>query len=594
VAALSAVVRAAYLYVYAASDPLYDHLLHDARRYHEWASALALGNPWEAGPFHQAPLYPYLVALVYALAGTRPLAVYGIQLLCGLATILLVWRIGSFVRDRRAGLVAASLAALYGPFLFYETRLLPATLVVFLSAVAVERLLAADRSSRNLLWLVAGIVLGLSAIASPGSLLLLLLAIPWTLGDRARARPLRARRAGLLLAGAALVIVPVTVRNAWVGEEAVLISTNGGITFYQGNNPVAGGVFSAPEGFSGSVFTQRQESRALAERETGTPLTDSEVSRFWLRKGVAFLASEPGRAARLVGRKLAFALDDYEQPLEYAPSLDPNPIRFLVPLPFAVLLGLAAIRLFPSVGRLSRGESLLVLALAAQVLVLLLFYVSSRYRLPAVPALAVLAGSGAVLAWDRLREAGRRMVVPLLSGAALSLFSFFFMPLADPGHYRSVEAMALCDRAGACFAAKRLDEAISGYREAIRLDPTYAFAHLDLAHALDARGDRAEAEREMREAVRLAPGVAEAHLALGVHLYEEGRLVEAADRFAEAFRLGPTADTGNNLIGTCLKLGRLAEALAAWRAMKTRGLPVDPQLESWIRESEGAGGGTGP
>ena len=119
VLASSAVVRVAYLSVYAASDPLYDHLLHDAKRYHEWASALALGKTWEAGAFHQAPLYPYLVALVYALAGARPLAVYVIQLLCGLATILLVWRIGSLARNRRAGLVAGSILALHGVLVFH-------------------------------------------------------------------------------------------------------------------------------------------------------------------------------------------------------------------------------------------------------------------------------------------------------------------------------------------------------------------------------------------------------------------------------------------------------------------------------------------
>jgi len=116
---VSAAVRVAYLFVYAARDPLYDHLLHDAKRYHEWASALAAGKPWEAGSFHQAPLYPYLVALAYALVGARPLAVYVIQLLCGLATIFLVWRIGSLARNRRAGLVAGSILALHGVLVFH-------------------------------------------------------------------------------------------------------------------------------------------------------------------------------------------------------------------------------------------------------------------------------------------------------------------------------------------------------------------------------------------------------------------------------------------------------------------------------------------
>ena len=49
--------------------------------------------------------------------------------------------------------------------------------------------------------------------------------------------------------------------------------------------------------------------------------------------------------------------------------------------------------------------------------------------------------------------------------------------------------------------------------------------------------------------------------------------------FAEAWRLAPTdAAAGNNLAGTYLKLGRVAEARAVLRSMRERGLLIDPPL----------------
>ena len=51
----------------------------------------------------------------------------------------------------------------------------------------------------------------------------------------------------------------------------------------------------------------------------------------------------------------------------------------------------------------------------------------------------------------------------------------------------------------------QLDEAMSHYREALRLSPDLAQAHNNLGLALARTGDVDGAVREMREAVRLAP-----------------------------------------------------------------------------------------
>ncbi len=580
----AAASRAAYFFLYS-KDPLYGHLLHDAKRYHEWAAAWAEGNRFEEGPFYQAPLYPWLLSLVYRVVGPIPAAAYGLQLIGGCATVVLVHRVGGRIGGARAGALAAALAALYGTLLFYETKLLPASLAVFLSALLVDRLQVADASRSPVVFLPAGLVLGLASLTNPSSLLALPLALAWIAAERARSGGQRLRRAGWLVAGSLAAIVPASASNYRASGELVLVSANGGVTFYQGNHAGARGVFAAPEGFSGSIFTQREESHALAERESGRPLRDGEVSSFWFRKGLRFAIEQPAAWLALEARKLLLAVSSVELPLEYHPRLDGNPARWLAPAPFALVLALASLRLVLG-RRTSRAEGPVWILLGAVLGTLLLFYVSSRYRLSAMPALASLGGWGAAMLWERGRAAPRAVAVPGLLAAAVLLGSAGYAPLAQRGLLSVLDARGLADLAEARRAAGCTEEAVALYRRAVALNPRDAYARLDLSKALRAAGDLSAAERELRETVRRAPALAEARYDLGVLLFESGRLEEAAVEFREASRLEPaSAPAANNLLGTLLKLGSLEEALEVHHEMVSRGLPVDPPLAAWASDA---------
>ncbi len=579
----AAAARAAYLFLYAA-DPLYGYLLHDAKRYHEWAMAWAEGRTWEAAPFYQAPLYPWLLSLLYRVAGPRPAAAYGLQLLGGCFLVLLVHRIAARIGGPRAGAVAAGLAALYGTFAFYETKLLPASIAALLAAFLVDRLQAADASTRALAFLPAGLVLGLASLANPSSLLALPLALVWTALDRGRHGRERLRRGSWLVAGTVVAVLPVTARNYLSSGELILVSTNGGITFYQGNHPGAGGVFGAPEGFSGSIFTQREESRAIAEKEVGRPLRDSEVSAFWFRRGMRFAAGDPARWLALEGRKLLLAASNTEIPLEVHPRLDGNPARFLAPAPFALILALASLRLLGG-RRVSRAEGPVLIVLGAVLATLLLFYVSSRYRLPAVPALLALAGYGVAACWEDARRTRRALLSPAILAACVFTASLAYAPLSRRDLLAILDARGLADLAEARVGSGLGQEAVVLYNRAVSMNPDDAYARLDLAKALRATGDASGAERELREAVRIAPTLSEARYDLGVLLFESGRLAPAAEEFRQACRLDPSSvPAANNLLGTLLKLGLKEEAIQVHRGMTSRGLRVDPPLAAWIRD----------
>jgi predicted CXXCH cytochrome family protein len=86
----------------------------------------------------------------------------------------------------------------------------------------------------------------------------------------------------------------------------------------------------------------------------------------------------------------------------------------------------------------------------------------------------------------------------------------------------------------------RPGEAVAAFETALRLDPNFTPARLDLADLLRSLGRDAEAEAPLREAVRLDANDAAAHYALALWLLRQKKDVEARDELARAFALAPT------------------------------------------------------
>ncbi len=111
-----------------------------------------------------------------------------------------------------------------------------------------------------------------------------------------------------------------------------------------------------------------------------------------------------------------------------------------------------------------------------------------------------------------------------------------------------------------------IDEAVTHYREALRLRPNDAEAHDNLGSALQKQGSDEEAAAHHRQALALNPNFAEAHTNLGNVLAKQDQLHAAATHHREAIRLDPNlAEAHANLGGTLLHQGDLDAALAHYR-----------------------------
>ncbi len=137
----------------------------------------------------------------------------------------------------------------------------------------------------------------------------------------------------------------------------------------------------------------------------------------------------------------------------------------------------------------------------------------------------------------------------------------------------------------------KLDEAIAAYREAIRLQPDFAPARLNLGAILcDVKHDYTGAEAEFRETIRRQPHDAAAHLNLGTALVAQGKVSEAIAAYREAIRHKPELAEAHCNLGLALRQqGQYAEALAELRVGHELGSKRPrwgyPSAQ-WLREAE--------
>jgi tetratricopeptide (TPR) repeat protein len=192
----------------------------------------------------------------------------------------------------------------------------------------------------------------------------------------------------------------------------------------------------------------------------------------------------------------------------------------------------------------------------------LYFIKGHRYEVEFLPALVLLALIGilslerALACQPRHRMSGRMLrwgwSILLGFSVAFSLFA-------------SVQQCAESDNdlGMQLQGTGRLPEAIRHYKQALRLYPDLADAHINLGNAMLQSGRIREAIGHYEQALRIKPDFPKAHNDFGVALARLGRLPEAISHYEQALRINPTLfrvhyNLGNALVQT----GKIKEAIA--------------------------------
>jgi len=111
----------------------------------------------------------------------------------------------------------------------------------------------------------------------------------------------------------------------------------------------------------------------------------------------------------------------------------------------------------------------------------------------------------------------------------------------------------------ALSAEQKIEEAISHYKMAIKINPDLADAHYNLGNALVAEGKNEEAISHYKMAIKIKPDYADAYNNLGVALLNAKMTEEAIDYFKEAIRIRPDYAKAYNNLGNALSAERKTE-----------------------------------
>jgi hypothetical protein len=533
---LGLLVRLVYIGGQAATDPFFARPVADGAYYVEWGQALAHGfaspgggHPKDhLGAFYLAPLYAFTLAGFFKVFGQNFGLLFYFQHLAIVAAAGLFALAMRRLVSPAAGLAAAILVMAYHPTIFFASRPLGEPLALALLAGS---LYAGTRGSRPA-DAVCGLLSGIAALARPNLVLVPLVWCALRLFER------RAWHAAALLAGLVLAVAPITLHNLDASGHPVAVSSNGGVTLYHGNAPGAIGIAHYSPGLSSGLPGQRPAATRLASFFAGRELDAVEADRYWGREAVRARLADPLDTAVLLGRRVGLVLSSVELTLDYAPALDAAPWRWLAPIPFALVLGLAVGGLLAR-GVRGTGGAVVWSAVAACALTPLAFYVSSRYRLPFATLLCLPAGAGLAALFDRDLPARRRGVAAL--GLAVTASLSWLIPVGEAR--AASEATALARRAAAAMEAGDGTAARTDLDRALELDPDSLVALRGMQDLLQQTGKGSEFDRYMQRALEVHPrSLAERWRSTVLESVARGDLAGALRSFESAAAQGVDLD----------------------------------------------------
>jgi tetratricopeptide (TPR) repeat protein len=300
------------------------------------------------------------------------------------------------------------------------------------------------------------------------------------------------------LIGAALLVLPATVHNVRQGD-AVLIASAGGENLFIGNQRGADGRHTPLSPSSPDLFSQRIEAKRIAEAAGGGTLRPSQVSSYWTGRAVTEVTADPGGWLKLLGRKLLLMADPGDPADMYSLALERSlylPGLYLLILPAGFVLAAGGI----GIAAASRSKQAipLLLFVGFHITVLLLFFVSTRLRVPLYLGLALFAGYGLdhlAAGWKRKdRRTAVVLAVALILGFTIAGFA-----REQPSDRERVRLAAVLSMEGA------LDDGLEVLAPALNQDPPNPVVEDQAGWLLQKKRDWSGAEARYRRALEGIP-----------------------------------------------------------------------------------------
>jgi tetratricopeptide (TPR) repeat protein len=413
--------------------------------------------------------------------------------------------------------------------------------------------------------------MGALALTRENALIFVLVIAVWSSVERSlNIRRTLVERTVPFVAGLAIVLSPVLIRNYALDGGFYLTTSQFGPNFYIGNNPQADGTYASIRFGRGAPEFERTDATEVAEASVGRPLSPSEVSSFWTGRALGFITAQPLAWLELMGRKVLLLINrhemlDTESQESYAEWSWPLRLigwfgHFGLLVPLAVLGIMVTWR--------ARRRLWIVHALAITYAAsVVMFYVFARYRYPLVPFLLLFAAAPFDSPQRTLRALwlaqGQRRRRWLIVATTATIAVGANLPILAPALMQAITENNL---GTALQEQQRYDEAIRHHQRAIDLVPDYAPAYNNLGAALRASGRVDEAIASYRKALALRPDFPSASFNLGNALLVKGD-AGAVEQYRAAVQASPQSVEAHNNLGIALAArGDMTGAIAAFRA----------------------------
>jgi 4-amino-4-deoxy-L-arabinose transferase-like glycosyltransferase len=333
-----------------------------------------LGFTCTEGKSYVAPLYPLFIAGVYSIFGIHNyIALKILESLIGGFTCGFVYLIGVFLFGPFTGRLAGIIAMFY-PLLIHATSpALTENLFTSLLAVGTTFLAKLIGKFRWRYALGAGLFLGLATLTRPITLLLPFVLIVWSFLVIKKI-PHAWYITGTVSLTIAIVILPWLIRNYSIHHQ-FLFATEDGVTFWGSNNPV---VAENPEKAGRWIlYTDLPHAEELSR------LPELAQRHRAQELGWQFIRENPDKILRLEIEKLSRFW-----------SLYPNRSKFekvVSLLSYGILFPFMLTGAIWSFFRNRSGSALLLGIISPFVVSTLVYYGSTRMRLPIEPYLIIFA-----------------------------------------------------------------------------------------------------------------------------------------------------------------------------------------------------------
>jgi 4-amino-4-deoxy-L-arabinose transferase-like glycosyltransferase len=356
------------------------------------------------------PLYAWFLAGLYQVFERHWLVVGIAHIVVAALTALVVFELGRRVVSTEVGFVGALIATLH-PFLVWHDMHLNREILdgLLIAVVALLALHVFERQHAGLAGAL-GVACGLAILGNARlALLPLLLAayVAWPFRPAGRSLLL----AGLVVAGAVLVVTPWMLRNeASVGCFVLTTDTR---ALWKANNENTrrvlddgGWIDDVPERPGAPPWPELAADRTLAG--TQTEVDECAQQRFYRELVTDFWREEPGEKARLSAQAVrmlwspTFSVDSDDQGRGRLAELGRDVVEPLY-MVLVYVLALVGAFLVPR-----RFLALVLLLVGYNTLAAMAFAGTVRYRAPFDFLLAILAAAALVRGWELLRARRRR------------------------------------------------------------------------------------------------------------------------------------------------------------------------------------------